>query len=527
MGGQNGWLSGAAGNHDIERDGYMKKRTLQKMLSGILCGAALLGSSCLPAFAASGTTTITVNGDTNAWKAYRLLNVTSSLKANCGHGSSGHVNSCYIHYYNINSKYGTALRNAAADARLNFDENGDGTVSDNELLVGLQNMGASTTRLFSEKLYPKIAGITAEHTASNKAFSNVPYGYYLLTENGSAAGTTLMMVDAVGVDSITADTKAGVTTVTKKIVDGSKRVDAIDIKKGDTVNYEVTVTLPENLSERRSFVCDIHNTGTGAIKAESLKLFVDGREAVRSDTGSRTGEAKSSDGNYTFVETITQDEKWHCNCGVVIPYEQYDEHVLQHLLAGQPDNGFGEKMSNLKYVSDNQPILLEADDVITLKYAVTYTDSLTTKSSGNVSESWASFTTDGEGTQRAETPHDKVTALTYQFAADKVDANGDALSGADFTLERKDPRNNWTKKQSGNRCQYPSSVPPAERCSGNLSIPQKSHLPKAGSDTFFRFWQSPLPSDDACHSDSARIYSRKNPSTHTYSPKHGQPVHPL
>lgn len=412
----------------------MNKRKFKKFILGALLGTSLAGTSAFPTMAA-GVTTITVNGEADSYAAYRLMDTTARLKPNCGHTGSSHTEDCYTYYYSVNSKYGTALRSAAADAGLAFDADGNGAVTDKELLSGLHAMDASDTRTYAETLYGKVSSLSPDYRTDDKVFADVPYGYYLMGETGDGSGAVALL-EAVGTSAVTAETKQGVPTLTKKILNGSKRVDAVDIAKGDTVNYEVSVTMPEDLSSRPKYAFTIHNTGRGAVNPGSVKLYVDGKEVVNADSV-----APPSETGYTFSETITQDEKWLCNCGAVVSGNT-DNHVLNHVLAGEPDNGRRLKLSNLKYVSNGTPVILTPDNVVTLTYAETLSEGLTTKSTGNASESWMEYAADRNAASMKETPHDKVTAFTYQFRADKVDEDGEALAGADFTLERK-KGSNW------------------------------------------------------------------------------------
>lgn len=95
-------------------------------------------------------------------------------------------------------------------------------------------------------------------TISNGQTINVPYGYYLIKDNGLAdgveddgQGTSWNMVQLVGDITITPKS-ANIPTVEKKVKDDSESADwgdYADFDIGQEISYKLTATLPSNMTD--------------------------------------------------------------------------------------------------------------------------------------------------------------------------------------------------------------------------------------------------------------------------------------
>lgn len=389
------------------------KVNIKKVAVGVMA-TAMMATCALPVLAApvnQGTTNITISGTGSGYDGYRVLNLTSALKADCGHegeaNASEHDATCYNYSYTVNAKYGEAVRDAAENAGLNFDEDSDGTVTDRELIKGLNGMSATETRDFADELWGQISDMSADETATDKVFSDVPQGWYLIAESAldgseeAPDARSLVMLDTAGRQEVTVASKEGVPTLDKKILvadaeaeDGFKRVTSIETAAHDldTITYELKVTMPDNVENFAGYSFVIHDKDTG-IKFDdeavgAIKVKVGGTEL--------TGLAKT--------EGVEDGCSFHID----------SEDIL---------NAMGE---DAKFTQDT---------VITVLCETTVDSDYNTDSTGNTNTAHLEFTNDPyDLSSKANTPEKKTAVFTYKLLVNKVDAEGEALRNAEFTL---------------------------------------------------------------------------------------------
>ena len=375
-----------------------------------LTAAAILSAICTAAPAmAADTANITIDGTGSEYKAYRLMDLETRLKGSCGHGEGeAHGKDCYDYLYTVNEKYRDVLRQAAG--AFGFDVNGDGSLSDNELKVGLSSLGAEDTRRFADALVPLTKAMEAEYTVAGKTFA-ASQGWYLITEAVKGEGTdsySLAMLDTSGREDITVTSKEGIPSVTKKILienpdGGFTKVDASDAAAGDTILYEASITLPDNVADYREYSFTLHDAGNGITTAEGgAELFVDGKAA----------------------SCTTQDEEAADGC-------------LLHKTI---------RLSDIT-VDGRKPDITK-DTVLTVRYTGKIKEEgFISTSKGNTNEAWLTFTNNPyEEDETDTTPKDKVATFTYTVTANKTDADKAPLSGAGFTLFKQDGQGNgWAE----------------------------------------------------------------------------------
>ena len=141
---------------------------------------ALAIGSVFPAFADGAK--ITIDGAGNQYQAFRVLNLTTSLKADDAHGAGEKHNSdCYNYSYTVNEKYRAALQAALAGTGADKDDNG---LSDQEILDYLNGLSgedhAAAVRAFADKMWSQIRTLEADAISTDKAFSDMSQGYYLI-----------------------------------------------------------------------------------------------------------------------------------------------------------------------------------------------------------------------------------------------------------------------------------------------------------------------------------------------------------
>lgn len=55
-----------------------------------------------------------------------------------------------------------------------------------------------------------------------------------------------------------------------------------------------------------------------------------------------------------IYDTVTTGSAWHCNCGAVVSYSDYEQHTINHMLNGEPDNGYDAPITETVIVGYDQ-----------------------------------------------------------------------------------------------------------------------------------------------------------------------------
>lgn len=393
--------------------------------AAVVFAGAMLAQMGLGASAA--TLTINGKGVDAKYAGYRLLDLEATLKADGheGHADGEHEDTCYNYAYTVNSDYRELLRSALGSA----------TATDGEIIGTIRDMDADQIHEFADTVYklildanaaeadtytPEISsfGTTAGGTVATKR--NVDQGYYLIRETtiGKAPDVrSLIMLDTMGQEDLTVNTKEDIPDLTKKIVEDNVSVDAVDQAVGDTVHYQLKTTVPE--LSYRGFVHNnkpysiqfYDNLSAGlSIDMDSVVLKVDG-EVVNLDECDKDG--LLVDGDYAQVGGLC--------------YEAVD--------AGGIAGVLHVFVQPLHFADSNTK-----DVVVTVDYDCEITDAAVSGTAGNPNTAKLIFANDPYNTKpnTSITPEDKVTVFTYDVVVNKVDGAGASLKGANFKLQKKD-----------------------------------------------------------------------------------------
>ena len=349
-------------------------KTLKKAMS-VLVSLLMIFTFALPAFADSATTyTITAPATTHQYEIYQIF--TGDL-------SEGILS---------NVKWGV---------------NGTGTVGkavDSTIITELTDVNSKSDR---EKLdvverYAKLNS-TPVATISNSGTYSAVAGYYLIKdENNNVSGTdtyTTYIVQVVG--DVTITPKGNVPSFEKKVKDTNDTTgatsdwqDSADYDIGDKVPFKLEGTVASNYDDYKTYYFAFHDKAEAGLTFNSdVKVFVDG-------TVITTG--------YSVVTSTTDGDT------------------------------FDVVFDNLKDIAD-----VKANSKITVEYTATLNDKAVLGNQGNVNTAHLEFSNnpneEQNGSNKPETgntPDDSVIVFTYQVVVNKTKANGDALSGAEFTLEK-------------------------------------------------------------------------------------------
>lgn len=400
----------------------MTKKMTRKLSSLFSALALLFG--LLAAIPASRQTVhaaspikVTINSDGSSYKGYQLL------KADVGEGDAV--------TYSLNSKYKDIVLKAASDASGKTVSDFDGLksfISDNSKSENSKSENSTagedaTLRKFADAVYKGISSAKLEADQTFKSGENTlstdNAGYYLLADatqdNASNPHnySATLLTGLVNKD-VTLNVKSTTPIVHKKVMnsEGTKYEDATDYNIGDTVpfmitgtvssqiksyddkyTYYFTDTLPKGLTlNERSIVVQAENVTSGY--AQGIKA-TDATKLTK-DTDYTITTTKNDDGTTTFKVELTDlkklvtDGKVKTSDTIVVTY---NAKLNIYAVIGQAGN-----TNNVQLTYSNNPY------------------------------------SKGTGT----TTNRNAKVYTYELLVNKTGNGGKALTGAGFTLQKKD-----------------------------------------------------------------------------------------
>lgn len=352
-------------------------KTLKKAMS-VLVSLLMIFTFALPAFADSATYTITAPATTHQYEIYQIFtgDLSEGILSNVKWG-----------------KNGTGTEGQAVDSTIITELTGVNTGTDREIL----NVVEPCANLNS----------TPVATISNGQTYSATAGYYLIKDkDGSVSGTsadtyTTYIVKVVG--NVTITPKGNVPSFEKKVKDindttdtnASAWQDSADYDIGDEVPFKLEGTVASNYADYKTYYFAFHDQAETGLTFDdtSVKVYVDGNPIT-------TG--------YNVVTSTTDGDT------------------------------FDVVFDNLKNIAD-----VKANSKITVEYTATLNDKAVLGNQGNVNTAHLEFSNNpneehsGSGKPgTGNTPDDSVIVFTYQVVVNKTKANGDALSGAEFTLKK-------------------------------------------------------------------------------------------
>ncbi len=253
--------------------------------------------------------------------------------------------------------------------------------------------------------------ITLGNPVANSGETSNPYeisglaaGYYLVKDqDGSVTGEGDAYTEYIikVVSNVTTDPKSDVPTVEKKVKDINDSTDdamtdwqdSADYDIGDSVPFQLKATLADNVSAYTTYKVVFHDTlSKGLTYNKDAVVKIDGVDKTASFTVTPTVNA---DGTTTLT------------------------------------------------VSCDDVKALGADDssVITVEYTATLNENAVLGSAGNPNKVKLEYSNNPNksetgNNETGNTPEDVVIVFTYKTIINKVDGQGNPLTGAEFTLEK-------------------------------------------------------------------------------------------
>lgn len=368
---------------------------MKRKKTPILAMALAMTMLCMPAMSAQAAVNITVDGNAKSYEAYQLLDLTTSLKSGDTHAENEHTKDCYNYSYKVNAKYGAIVKEAAPEA----DADGNGTVTDDELITYLEGMGTEDTRAFADNVWSQIVAgsIAADYTSTGKILTVDEQGYYLIVEAESESdpdSVSLVMLDTAGADDIKVTSKEDIPELTKKVkaADGNY-VDAVDAARGDTVEFQLTGDLPNNVNNYKTYKYVFHDKMGAGLTFDKVASVTIGGTAVDA-------------AKYTVTNTGLTDD-----CSVEV--------------------GIADMIALAKEMG----ITLNTDTKVVVNYTATVNENAVVGNAGNSNDAHLEFSNNPYvADATSNTPVDTVKVFQFSVVINKIDKDGDPLTGAEFTL---------------------------------------------------------------------------------------------
>ena len=426
---------------------------MKKLLAIILALAMIFAMSATAFAAEEATTTININNAENkTYEGHKLLNLTTSIKAEGKHAENcdgtNHVDGCYNYAYTVNPTYRAILQDEVFANGGNYlwettpKPATSAGITDDMILAYLSNQKSdigngvySTMRQVADRLYRaiKAAGIEAEKKNMTATNTGMDQGYWMIVDRTNLANqnaaNSLVMVDTAGLSAITITPKTALPTVEKKVKDiehseddtiiDNAWHDSADHHIGHTdVPFKITGTLPSNVLQYATYSITFHDTMSDGLTPNPA------------------------------IEVLMYDTKYKAD--VDIDMNDYAKKVTEFFTSNvetDDDDGDGFGITYLT-VSCNNILAIEGvtpETVFVVYYTATLNPAAVIGAAGNPNEVYMEFSNDPYSNSTGKTETDKVMVFTYQLVVNKVDSFGAELKGAGFTLYIKDVAGNYTE----------------------------------------------------------------------------------
>ena len=391
-----------------------------KKLVSILLAMALILSLSTTAFA----TAVTIADDdavTRTYNGYKLLNLTISPKTGThpdGCDGTNHVDGCYNYAYTVNEKYEGILKNLATEAgKTDIIEYLAGQSSDSK---NDKNEITSFGSLHeaAEAIYAAIQDQNITPDANDMTdTANIDQGYWLFADvtnlSDKNAANSLVIVDTKGQDSLTITPKTGLPTLEKKVKDTNDSTgettgwqDSADHDIKDTVDFQLTATMPENIASYDTYAIIFHDN-----LSEGLTLLPG-----------------------TIKVMMYANEDATTGTDVTASFNKPDT---------APANGEFTISHNQNNINNVKALGATKDSIFVVTYSATLNENAVIGAAGNPNTAYLEFSNNPYDDGTGKTKDDTVIVYTYKLIINKVDENNQALKGAGFTLYKKDATGNY------------------------------------------------------------------------------------
>lgn len=259
---------------------------------------------------------------------------------------------------------------------------------------------------FTASQAEEFAKVVGQYLQNAGGLTGLAAGYYLVQNasvgNNEAHTNYILQV----VKDVIVEPKTSVPTVEKKLKDTNDTTgettdwqDSADYDINDSVPFQLTATLPDNLASYDEYYLELSDTlSAGLTYNKDAKVYLVNGTTKTDVTSSFT---IADDGSSFKINNLKSLDGVTSSTKVVVEYTATLNSNAVIGLEGNPNT--------VKLIYSNNP----------------------------------NYTGSGETSPTGETPEDKVIVFTYKVVVNKVDQSGNALAGAGFTLYKKDSSGNW------------------------------------------------------------------------------------
>ena len=410
---------------------------MKKFLS-ILTVLAIIFAMTTTALAAENTS-ITINGEAGrTYGGYQLLKLTTSLKEGTHHpdtcNGTNHSDDCYNYAYTVNGKYTAILQKEVFDNGGNYLWEGgakpatSNLITDDQIIKYLSNQTSdnggnyATMRQVADRVYRAIVadGTISADVTINGTTGTVAQGYWMFADETDLSDQTnlsnsLVMVDTVGQDAITITPKTALPTIEKKVkdiddtedsnIDDNEWLDTADHDIGDLVPFKLTATLPSNAQGYQTYKLIFHDDLSDGLTLDESTIQVLMYESIHK----ANADFDMNDGTNVTDKFVTKT------------------------------TGLADTNCDLEVSCDNVFAIpnVTKDTAFVVYYKATLNENAVVGGDGNLNKVYLEYSNNPYSESTGKTEEDKVTVYTYQLKINKVDGEGHALAGAEFTLYKK------------------------------------------------------------------------------------------
>lgn len=421
-------------------------RKFAAMIAALTLSACSIAPMAMTASAEATAGQITFTGEqpgTHSYNVYKIFN--GEAAANGMNGAAELNDLSWAVNEDVQKALVTALKESTVvgDIFDKFSSENAPAVADFAAVVGtLSGLpgGAGKTKAFAQIVVNVFTANNVTVTASGNSTDGITLntdGYYVIAETGVSDvpvdDYTGMTAYLLGVYDATAGAKvivkSSVPSFQKKLKDTNDTTgettgwqDSADYDIGDDVPFQLKATLPSTYANYKAYKLTFHDNFRDTAGEEVFtfkqidKVYVDGNNNGVFDDGD--------------VEIYYYTSK-------------------QDATTKKADATYNMEVeiANLKTVYGGATPEIAS---VIVEYTATLNDNAVLGSAGNLNDAYLSYTTnpnwngkpdtadtpDEEKEQPKDSPIDTTVVFTYQTVINKINPQGEALTGAEFTLEK-------------------------------------------------------------------------------------------
>lgn len=294
---------------------------------------------------------------------------------------------------------------------------------------------SANAMLFAKYAYANKAG---EGTTVANGQTGLAAGYYLVVDNTNVSNVengvkNLALLQLTNKGTFTIENKTDVPELVKKVKENSNATwqDAADYNVGDDVPFQLTATLPTDYANYEHYYMEFNDTLSDGLKlnASSIKVTVAGNVLPKNVENAKYY-IYGTQNKFQVVIYDLKEAYPNAKANETVVVEYTAKLTGEAVVYGKPGNP-----NTAKLVYSNNPNNT-ANPTPSNPGTPGTPDKPQNPENPDTPDKPSNPGTPGTPTDNGKTPEDKVVVFTYQLDVNKTDKDGNALSGAGFTLYR-------------------------------------------------------------------------------------------